>query len=226
MNRDRTLEAIVAALLPAEAVVRAAAIDQPWPPLPDSEAAYVAQAVATRRAEFAAGRHLARQALDAIGCPTPALAAVATAGPIWPVAATGSISHADGLALAAVVRRQHIEALGVDIEGPRQLERAAWPDVFTSGERAELSGDSAAVALFSAKEAIYKAIAVVDRIEFVFTDFSIHPGPGNTFIARAKRADLQRALAGLTGHAGRYGERLIHIAYRRPRPANAPPASR
>lgn len=124
---------------------------------PEEERA-ITRAIPKRRAEFAAGRRAAREALSRLGHAPCPIAAGADRGPVWPAGVAGSITHDAGLALAAVARAEHVRGLGIDLapaeEFPEGLRRAV---LFSEAERA-LDG-LAARAAFSAKEALYKALA-------------------------------------------------------------------
>jgi enterobactin synthetase component D len=79
---------------------------------------------------------------------------------MWPDGVIGSISHAHGFALAAVARTGKSGMLGIDIERvPDDTGALFDSDVLTDFERA-WSGSSGerAIQIFSAKEAIFKAV--------------------------------------------------------------------
>lgn len=117
-----------------------------------------------RRAEFAAGRVCARQALKAGGYFGPSLLPPDARGlPTWPDGWVGSISHTDGIAVAAVDHRDNCDALGVDIE--RLLDDQACNEIQAIVASPSelillnpLSRNHALTLLFSAKEALYKAL--------------------------------------------------------------------
>jgi 4'-phosphopantetheinyl transferase EntD len=136
------------ALLPAGAAFAELAIAGAEPPLFPDEAAAVARAVAKRRRELAFGRACARAALGA----HIAIGIGPGGAPIWPLGVTGSITHTDDYAAAAVVRSGNI---GIDVEllariaeVPGLAERVALPS-----ERAVPVG-----VVFSAKESVYKCL--------------------------------------------------------------------
>ncbi|WP_323763810.1 4'-phosphopantetheinyl transferase family protein [Marinovum sp.] len=124
--------------------------------LPD----FLSRAVPKRRAEFLAGRLLAREALARFGR-AGAIGRDAHGAPVWPEGVQGSISHSHGT--VGVWLGQGAATLGLDLEAladPRAT-RAICHTVLTGGDRA-LIGDSPdaalATAVFSAKEALYKAL--------------------------------------------------------------------
>lgn len=124
-------------------------------------------AVPKRRSEYLAGRLCAALALRALG----AAETVARAGraPVWPAGIVGSISHCDTRAMAVVSR--DLPALGLDCEplmpGPTVDEIGHL--LLNDHDRAQCpAGWDAArfcTLVFSAKEAVYKALsATIDDI--------------------------------------------------------------
>lgn len=128
----------------------------PWP----LEAAAVAAAVPARQAEFAAGRAAARLALEALGLPPAAVPVAASRAPCWPRGITGSISHADGVALAVLAPALQCSGLGLDIEPDSPFPADLVGSVTRPEERRWLAMQSdplgAARLIFAAKEAAYK----------------------------------------------------------------------
>lgn len=130
-----------------------------WP----EEAACVTRSVEKRRAEFHAGRVLARGALAAVGARDAALLPGPDRAPVWPAGFTGSITHTDSWVAVAVARRPDYRALGVDIEEIGRFHPRLETRILSPAEIAEhLDGlDPAArqamsAALFCVKEAFYK----------------------------------------------------------------------
>ncbi len=73
--------------------------------------------------------------------------------PQWPAGLTGSISHCEGACFAILGRTSTYHGLGLDIEPARPLPRDLWPVILRSEER----DTSDPLAVFAAKEAVYKA---------------------------------------------------------------------
>jgi enterobactin synthetase component D len=147
--------------------------------------AALAGAVPKRRAEFVAGRRAARLALAALA---PALASARVGigprrEPLWPEGVRGAITHASGLAAAAVAWSGRVRGVGLDIEAPLAADAAAAvaEKVLTPGERARLFPDgwSAPEArrrltvAFSAKESLFKSLHAEVGRYFDFLDAEV-----------------------------------------------------
>lgn len=131
-----------------------------WP----EEKPAIANAVAKRRREFSAGRSMARQAMAAIGLSQVSIPMGSDRAPIWPEGTVGSISHCESLCIAVVARSCDIRELGIDVEEYTPLEQGLWAEICVEEEAAwlktqpyEMRGHFAK-RIFSAKEAVYKAI--------------------------------------------------------------------
>lgn len=131
-----------------------------WP----GDSRTLAHATPARKAEFAAGRAAARQALRAIGMVPFAIPMGADRAPVWPNGVVGSITHHDGRCLAVAARSSALAGLGLDLEPLDPLPEDLWPSVLTTTDLSWLlTQDSAlrgayARMIFSAKEATYKAL--------------------------------------------------------------------
>jgi len=131
--------------------------------LAPAERSLVARAAPERVAAFALGRHAAHAALARLGAPDVPLLAGADRAPCWPAGFVGSIAHAGGLAVAVAARAEAAGGLGIDVEPERGLESELWPSIATASELAWLRslpaerGGRAALAVFCAKEAVFKA---------------------------------------------------------------------
>jgi 4'-phosphopantetheinyl transferase EntD len=132
------------------------------------------RAVASRRVLFALGRAAARDALRELGLEPVGIGRGGGGEPLWPDAVVGAISHSPEVAVAVVGRRTDYAGLGVDVEesarGP--IARAArlvcrpnemvWADPESDTQRLTM--------LFSAKEAVFKALYPIERVWFGFAD--------------------------------------------------------
>jgi 4'-phosphopantetheinyl transferase EntD len=179
-------------------------------PLPASEAAAIVNAVDRRRAEFAAGRNSARQALARLGVPEAVIPAGSDRAPAWPAGTVGSIAHAEGMALAVVGRAESILSVGVDIELTGRVHAELWPHILTPPETREAErrppGERApwATAVFAIKEAFYKFQYPLTRRWLNFSDVEVTTVdcPG-TFSVRTT-LPLKVGTEDLTQFAGRY----------------------
>jgi 4'-phosphopantetheinyl transferase EntD len=138
------------------------------------EEALGARAIERRRTYFALGRAAAREALEELDLPGVAIGRGAAGEPLWPDGIVGAITHAGDTAVALVGRKSEYAGLGVDVEelvrGPSA--RAArlvcrptemeWADVETGTRRLTM--------LFSAKEAVFKAVFPIARVWLGFAD--------------------------------------------------------
>ncbi|MHA6326929.1 4'-phosphopantetheinyl transferase family protein [Roseivivax sp. CAU 1753] len=139
-------------------------------PLFPIEQAAVSRAVAGRRAEFAAGRQAAREALATLGHPPVAIPMAEDRAPVWPAGIVGSLSHSATACIAVVARADRIASLGVDIEPYDPVPEDIVHEIGREDEIAGIGPDRrlAARQLFSAKEAAYKAQYPLTRTLFGF----------------------------------------------------------
>ncbi|MEU3840351.1 4'-phosphopantetheinyl transferase superfamily protein [Streptomyces sp. NPDC028635] len=150
------------------------------------EAAVVAQAVPKRRREFAAVRACARRAMDKLGVEPQPLLPGERGAPRWPRGVTGSMTHCEGYAAAALVAATDLASLGIDAEPHGPLPDGVLDAVSLPAERlrlAELAGALPGLhadrLLFSAKESVYKAwYPLTGRwLDFTEADIDLRPGP-------------------------------------------------
>ncbi|MFG2847116.1 4'-phosphopantetheinyl transferase [Kitasatospora sp. NPDC048296] len=151
-------------LLPQGVAVVASAGEIDDGPLFAVEASAVREACAARRAEFATGRALARRAMGDLGHPPAPVPVGRGREPVWPVGLAGSISHSAGWFVAAVAERRGCWALGIDVESCARLSADALAAlrrfVLSAEERRSIGTDRwAALEIFSAKEAAFKALS-------------------------------------------------------------------
>lgn len=155
------------------------------------EAAAVARAIEKRRAEFAAGRACAREALRRLGIETGAIPPRDDRAPVWPDGVVGSITHCPGFVAAAVALRSDFAGLGFDAEGAEPLDSGLVRLICTTDEQRSLRDlpppphSNWPKIVFSAKEAVHKAIAPDARITLGFTEVEIDFDPdAGSFTAR------------------------------------------
>ncbi|MEV0977539.1 4'-phosphopantetheinyl transferase superfamily protein [Streptomyces sp. NPDC049915] len=151
------------------------------------EAAVVARAVPKRRREFAAVRACARRAMDKLGVEPQPLLPGERGAPRWPRGVTGSMTHCEGYAAAALVAAADLASLGIDAEPHGPLPDGVLPTVSLPSERRRLAELAVALPglhadrlLFSAKESVYKAWFPLTRrwLDFMEADIDLRPDPG------------------------------------------------
>lgn len=139
----------------------------------------MARAVEKRRAEFTAGRTVARRALRQLGFGAVPIPQGADRGPVWPDGIVGSITHCDGLCAAAVADGSGLLGLGIDAEVVAAMTDEVLRMVTSPAERAMLAAlppsvrAYGGVALFSAKESIHKALNPYTGVMLDFTDVEL-----------------------------------------------------
>ena len=178
-GRARRIEAAARALAGAGIQVAACRAGAPGAALFPEERQAVRRAVAARKAEFAAGRTAARAAMAALGLPASPIPMAPDRAPVWPQGVTGTITHTDGLALAAVALRETSRGLGLDIEPDTALPRDLWPSVLTDAEqhwlqaRPKAGQGRLAKKIFCVKEATYKAQYAASGTFLEFHDLNV-----------------------------------------------------
>jgi 4'-phosphopantetheinyl transferase EntD len=145
------------------------------PLLGPAEREAVRQAVPKRRLEFARGRHAARRALERAGWTGGFIEIPVgdTRQPLWPAGFTGSITHCDGLVAAVAARFiPALAAIGLDAEPARPLPEGVRGQVLTPAER-DIPGAEMPTVVFSAKEALHKAVFPGSGIWLDFLDVTL-----------------------------------------------------
>ncbi|GAC1318096.1 MAG: hypothetical protein NVSMB2_12550 [Chloroflexota bacterium] len=128
-----------------------------------------------RRRSLAAGRAAARRALADLGASAAQEGIGRGRGgePLWPSDMVGTITHTEDVAMAVVGWRRDCAGLGIDLEAlaPGMSERAARL-VCTPTERAWLVDRSGEwrTRIFSAKEAVFKALNPLEGVYLGFAD--------------------------------------------------------
>jgi len=123
---------------------------------------------------FALGRAAARHALGELELHDVGIGRGEAGEPLWPSGVVGAISHSPDLAVAVVGRGTDYAGLGVDVEEPARGPTArAARLICRPGEMAWAdpeSGTTRLTMLFSAKEAIFKAVYPIERVWLGFAD--------------------------------------------------------
>ncbi len=131
--------------------------------LSEEQALLHPRTAAARRRDFALGRAAARRALRALGSAAPPIPRGAHREPVWPEGVVGSITHAQGFAVAAVAFRARCGGVGLDLEHRTRFFPELMDQIAFGVERHRLgalppaSRPDAVLEVFAAKEAIYKA---------------------------------------------------------------------
>lgn len=144
------------------------------PVLMADEHSAVATAIPSRQREFAAGRAAARRAMLALGGVALPIPAAPDRAPLWPDGWQGSISHTRTLCVAAVT--QMPVTLGLDVEGAEPLNETLISRIASDRELSGLTAPDRAKrakAIFSAKEAAYKAQYPITKALFGFDHLEI-----------------------------------------------------
>ena len=141
--------------------------------LPEEVKTITTQTLEGRRASGTA-RIVARQLLAELGHASCALPKGPSGAPLWPEGIVGSLAHDDRVAVAVVALRRNTDALGVDVEPATMLPHDMLELIATSSERRAIADDpSGGRLLFTAKEAVYKAVHPLDGIFLEFQDIEV-----------------------------------------------------
>lgn len=139
----------------------------------------LAKAVNKRKAEFLAGQLCATLSLEQLSGAILPLPRGADRSPQWPEGYLGSISHTDTRAIAVAARAADYRMLGIDLETLIDASRAeavgpmvAKPHEWDLRPLAMTRADFLTV-VFSAKEALYKAIYPSIRRIIEFSDVTL-----------------------------------------------------
>jgi len=190
---------------------------EPAEPLFAEEASQIASAVERRRLEFARGRNCARAALRRLGVPDAPLLSGSQREPLWPATVVGSITHTEGLCVAAVALRSRYAGIGIDVELDEPLSPSVAERVATEAETSSLASMPHLVAarlVFSAKEAFYKCQFYRTRQFLDFFDVSIELAAQGEFSVEL-RVDAGPLARGerFHGHWRRRGRFLFAAIY-------------
>lgn len=157
-------------------------------PLPVGEEQHLAGAVPRRIREFRAGRHSARAGLARIGLRPELLLPAPGGGVRWPPGAVGSISHSGHYCAAAVAPAALAAGIGFDaaqrttvtevmaraVCRPEELD---WcerdPAASSRGTPPGPPAEERATLVFSAKEALYKALHPLTGVPLGFQDVTV-----------------------------------------------------
>lgn len=206
-NLERDLTGPLSSWMGSECVALAAPIDPSNEELLQAEELRcIEQAVASRRAEFATGRVLARRALAQLGFPSDRLIMLEDRAPKWPAACEASLSHAGGYCLFAA-RPRSGHGIGIDLEVVTKLDEPSRALLLTEREQSRIGalpggwdGEAAPLAAlqaFSMKEALFKAMHGFGNHRLDFLAIELLPLPGGTWTALAGEEFRRRLPAGV-----------------------------
>ena len=139
------------------------------------------RACGSKRASWISGREAARLATSKLGVRSAAILRGDGGEPLWPVEITGSITHCHPWSVAVVARQEKRSlSIGVDLESSDRMRRAdpkSLLRLICTGREMEWvrNGDLAArlTMIFSAKEALYKALYPLCKRYIDFTEVEL-----------------------------------------------------
>ena len=155
-----------------------------------------------RRAQFAAGRHCARQSLHRLGVEQTQVGRDDDGKPLWPQHVVGSISHTDGHCIAAVAPQAALYSIGVDVEkrvalSERTMRRLCTPAELEHIRR--LPADQAELAVllhFSAKESLLKCVMQHSGVQLACGDSALQLDWQRQRVEVERLHDAERLLQG------------------------------
>jgi 4'-phosphopantetheinyl transferase EntD len=163
----------------------------------------VANSVKQRQHEFSTGRYFARRALAELGVRSGRPLDLDGRRPVWPRGVVGSISHSDAYAIVVISSHPDLKCLGVDIEPIAAAPFAIAGMVVTRSERAgaiDRDFELDPMRVFSAKEAVFKAVNPITGKMFGFQDVEVEFEPNAAgFSAKYTGADSANGIIN-TGH--------------------------
>ncbi len=204
-TKTRDISSSLSSLFRSPVQIREAPVRLADAELHAEEFACICNAAHKRRAEFATGRILAREALMAIGVPAGALVSNANREPVWPCGVVGSISHSEDYCFVAVARMPPLYSIGVDVENIRSLDLSTSKLILTSGEESWLRKqpsamrDGLTVLIFSAKEAFYKCQYTITNSFLDFHEVELTPDLAQGSFEAQVRKDWPARVARLPG---------------------------
>jgi 4'-phosphopantetheinyl transferase EntD len=131
-----------------------------------------------------AGRDIARSLCGKLGVPVAGIPRSPRRHPVWPAGITGSITHDSEFAAAIAAPADRFGGVGIDIEpavplAPEIRDLVGQPEEWASFSNFALSDK----ALFSIKEAVFKAVYPRDGIFLDFHDVTVAFGPRTATIS-------------------------------------------
>ncbi|WP_258052309.1 4'-phosphopantetheinyl transferase [Mesorhizobium sp. INR15] len=154
-----------------------------------AEARSIAARQPAMRQASGAGRWIAHRLLAELGVDDVAVLRTPSGAPAWPDGITGSLAHDDEMAVAAVAPVGDIRTLGIDVEPALPLPDDIFALVATPADRTNPADrDLAGRILFSAKEAVYKAVYPLDGEVLGYEDITVDLNTGRATTKTGHRA--------------------------------------
>jgi 4'-phosphopantetheinyl transferase EntD len=190
------LEALIA-IAPAGVLIGCRAIrDEDEAHLMPAEAHSIpARHPAIRRASGAA-RWIAHGLLMELGQENTAVLRAPSGAPVWPDGVTGSLAHDEEMAVAVVASVSRLGSVGIDVEPAIPLTDDVLPLVATQADMiAGVDAHLAGRLLFSAKEAVYKAVYSLDGVILNYEDIAVNLNTGHAMTTTGRTATLTYCIA-------------------------------
>ena len=150
-----------------------------------------------RRQSYASARACAHIAFTELGLQKVPVRRSDSGAPVWPDGVRGSLTHSE--ALAASCLTVSCRSVGIDIEHTGRMSAGVARRVLTDEELAGVDPDSPAgldeaTLLFSAKEAVYKAIFPIAGLYIGYQEVTLNVDPSTQrFSARYLGSDASNA---------------------------------
>jgi len=145
-------------------------------------------------ARRAATSRCLKDLLVGVGLPATVPDALAGGGRVWPQGHTGSVSHKGTTVVATIAHVERFLSVGIDIETLDTQDLSGIPGLVAAAETPPALPDGQRLgALFSAKEAIFKAAYPVCRRRLEFGDVTVDwaKGPAQGLVGSARYDDVE-----------------------------------
>ena len=159
-----------------------------------------------RRQSYASARTCAHIAQCELGLPKAPVGRSDRGAPLWPDGVRGSLTHSEALAASCLTLSSR--SVGIDIEHTGRMSPGVARRVLTDEELSRLDLDAPAgldeaTLLFSAKEAVYKAIFPIAGLYIGYQEVTLNvDASAQRFSARYLGSDTSNTP--LTGGEGEY----------------------
>ncbi len=171
-------------ILPEPIVFCCGKIDQCQEDLFTEEMPYVQNMVLKRKKEFIAGRSLVRRAFSKLDYPNCAIPVGTKREPIWPTDISGSITHDGDYCCVAVVKKNKLSLVGIDLASQSPLDDNLKELICTKRDFINIQSMNRFVLqidpyklVFSIKESVYKCLFPIVKEYFDFRDVTIEIKP-------------------------------------------------